>query len=110
MKIRIAEKGDVGALVDFNQAMALETEGKRLDGDTLTAGVSSVFDDAAKGFYVVAEDGGRIVGGLLVTFEWSDWRNAWFWYIQSVYIMPEYRGRSRSEEHTSELQSPCNLV
>ena len=94
MQIRIAEKGDVSALVDFNQAMALETEGKRLDGDTLTAGVSSVFDDAAKGFYVVAEDGGRILGGLLVTFEWSDWRNAWFWYIQSVYIIPEFRGRS----------------
>jgi GNAT superfamily N-acetyltransferase len=52
-----------------------------------------VFADEKKGFYVVAEDAGRIVAGLMVTFEWSDWRNAWFWWIQSVYVLPDYRGR-----------------
>ena len=94
MIIRLAEKADTEALVEFNQAMALETEGKRLDPARLTAGVTAVFDDAGKGFYVVAEEGVQIVGGLLVTFEWSDWRNSWFWWIQSVYIRPAHRGRS----------------
>ena len=93
MNIRTATISDAASLVDFNQKMALETEGKRLDTATLTAGVSAVFSDENKGFYVVADDGGPIVGGLLVTFEWSDWRNKWFWWIQSVYIVPEARGR-----------------
>jgi GNAT superfamily N-acetyltransferase len=93
MNIRLAEVTDVGALVEFNQAMALETEGKRLDTMTLTRGVSAVFEDETKGFYVVADDGERIVAGLMVTFEWSDWRNGWFWWIQSVYTRPEARGK-----------------
>jgi GNAT superfamily N-acetyltransferase len=93
MNIRLAERSETDALVEFNQAMALETEGKHLDADTLRSGVSAVFADAAKGFYVVAESDGKIVGGLMVTFEWSDWRNAWFWWIQSVYIRPEARGQ-----------------
>jgi ribosomal protein S18 acetylase RimI-like enzyme len=93
MNIRTATICDAPLLVDFNQKMALETEDKRLDTATLTGGVQAVFSDANKGFYVVAEDAGSIVGGLLVTFEWSDWRNKWFWWIQSVYIVPEARGR-----------------
>jgi L-amino acid N-acyltransferase YncA len=92
MEIRLAKADDAAAMVEFNQAMALETEGKRLDTDVLRKGVEAVFTDLVKGFYVVAEDAGRIVGGLMVTFEWSDWRNAWFWWIQSVYILPEQRG------------------
>jgi len=90
--IRLAVSSDIEALVEFNQAMALETEGKHLDGDTLRKGVEAVFADEKKGFYVVTEDAGQIVGGLMVTYEWSDWRNAWFWWIQSVYILPEARG------------------
>ena len=93
MNIRIAGPDDIGHLVDFNQAMARETEGKELDRERLTNGVSAVLTDANKGFYVVAESGGTIIGGLLVTFEWSDWRNAWFWWIQSVYVISEHRGR-----------------
>ena len=93
MKIRLAVETDAEALVEFNQAMALETEGKTLDARILQSGVEAVFRDEKKGFYVVAEQDGRIVGGLMVTFEWSDWRDAWFWWIQSVYILPEYRGR-----------------
>jgi ribosomal protein S18 acetylase RimI-like enzyme len=93
VKIRLANKGDADALVAFNQAMALETEGKTLASDNITNGVAAVFADEKKGFYVVAEDDGRIVGGLMVTYEWSDWRNAWFWWIQSVYIRPEARGQ-----------------
>ena len=93
MKIRIAEKTETAALVEFNQAMALETEGKTLDTQILQSGVAAVFDDEKKGFYVVAEENERIIGGLMVTFEWSDWRSGWFWWIQSVYILPEARGK-----------------
>lgn len=94
MEIRMAVAEDAQAMVRFNQAMALETEGKTLDGETLRKGVESVFADSAKGFYVVSEEAGEIVGGLMVTFEWSDWRNGWFWWIQSVYVLPEHRGKS----------------
>ena len=93
MDIRLAIREDIESLVDFNQAMAVETEGIYLTNETLALGVEAVFDDPKKGFYVVAEETGRIAGGLMVTFEWSDWRNAWFWWIQSVYIVPEWRGK-----------------
>ena len=95
MNIRLAKREDAAALVEFNQAMALETEAKRLDSETLKSGVEAVFEDKKKGFYVVAEEDGKdqIIGGLMVTFEWSDWRNGWFWWIQSVYILPDFRGR-----------------
>lgn len=91
--IRIAKREDAAALVEFNQAMAHETEGKNLDSQILTSGVESVFHDERKGFYVVAETEGKIIGGLMITFEWSDWRDGWFWWIQSVYILPEGRGK-----------------
>ena len=92
MEIRLAVPSDVDALVEFNQAMALETEGKRLNTEVLRAGVSAVFGDEKKGFYVVVEDNGIVAAGLMVTTEWSDWRNGWFWWIQSVYVRPEHRG------------------
>ena len=93
MNIRLAEESDSTALVEFNQAMALETEGKTLDAQILQSGVESVFHDEKKGFYAVAEEDGKIAGGLMITFEWSDWRDGWFWWIQSVYILPEFRGQ-----------------
>lgn len=93
MNIQIAQKKDAAALVEFNQAMALETEGKRLDSQILKSGVDAVFDDEEKGFYVVAEEDGEIIGGLMITYEWSDWRAGWFWWIQSVYVLPNRRGR-----------------
>lgn len=92
MEIRLAKQSDVDALVEFNQAMALETEGKQLDPDILRAGVSAVFSDEKKGFYVVVEQNSAVAAGLMVTTEWSDWRNGWFWWIQSVYVRPEHRG------------------
>lgn len=92
MKIRKAEVKDAVALVEFNRMMALETEGKQLETAKLSPGVEAVFGDDQKGFYVVAENDDRIIGGLMVTFEWSDWRNAWFWWIQSVYVLPDSRG------------------
>ena len=94
MKIRLATTTDIDALVGFNKAMALETEDKFLDADVLRRGVAAVFEDPNKGFYVVAELEGKTSAGLLITFEWSDWRNKWFWWIQSVYVEPDHRGRS----------------
>jgi ribosomal protein S18 acetylase RimI-like enzyme len=113
MKIRIATSSDAAALVAFNQAMALETEGKDLSATTLTNGVSSVFADETKGFYVVAELNKKIIGGLMVTYEWSDWRDKWFWWIQSVYILPEGRGQklySRMYEFTKQRADEAGNV
>jgi ribosomal protein S18 acetylase RimI-like enzyme len=93
VNIRQATTQDIDSLVEFNLAMALETEGKHLPPGLLRSGVEAVFGDEKKGFYVVAEDEGQVVGGLMVTYEWSDWRNGWFWWIQSVYIPPEQRGK-----------------
>jgi ribosomal protein S18 acetylase RimI-like enzyme len=89
--IRFAKAEDIQRLIEFNQAMAQETEGKMLDAQILTSGVEAIFQDEQKGFYVVAESDKKTVGGLLVTYEWSDWRNKWFWWIQSVYILPDFR-------------------
>ncbi|MEJ7624002.1 MAG: GNAT family N-acetyltransferase [Pyrinomonadaceae bacterium] len=93
MVIRIATRDDADVLIGFNTAMALETERKTLDQDVVGPAVAAIFDDENKGFYVVAEEDGEICGGLLITYEWSDWRNAWWWWIQSVYIRSETRGR-----------------
>jgi GNAT superfamily N-acetyltransferase len=93
MVIRKAAREDIDALIGFNQAMALETEGKELFTATLRKGVEAVFDDPQKGFYLVADEDGRAIGGLMVTFEWSDWRNGWFWWIQSVFVIAEARGK-----------------
>ena len=90
---RFAIAGDAGALFEFNQAMALETESRSLDPQTLTSGIDGVLSDRNCGFYVVADTGREIAGALLVTFEWSDWRNGWFWWIQSVYVRPAHRRR-----------------
>ena len=110
MQIRLATKSDSVNLIAFNQAMAMETENKRLDSDILSAGVLSIFDDDRKGFYVVAESDERIVGGLMVTYEWSDWRSGWFWWIQSVYIEPEYRGRGIYSELYSFVKNRAREV
>jgi ribosomal protein S18 acetylase RimI-like enzyme len=92
--VRAAEPSDAPIIVEFNQRMAEETEGKRLETEVLSAGVAAVFADRERGFYVVAENEFKeVVGCLLVTFEWSDWRNRLFWWIQSVYVRADYRGR-----------------
>ena len=92
-RVRPAAPTDLEILVGFNAAMALETEGRRLDPERLRAGVSAALSDPARGAYRVAEADGRVVGALLLTREWSDWRNGWFWWIQSVYVAPDARGR-----------------
>ena len=91
--VREAGPTDLEVLVSFNLAMSLETEGKALDRARLASGIASVFQDRAKGFYLVAEVDARAVGSLLITYEWSDWRNATFWWVQSVYVLPAARRR-----------------
>ena len=93
LKVRAAQPGDAPAIVEFQLRMARETEALELDRDTLTRGVNAVFADPGKGAYWVAERDGQVVGGLLTTFEWSDWRNGVILWIQSVYVVPEERGR-----------------
>ncbi len=93
--IRLAEPRDLETLVTFNVALASETEGRQLERSRLRSGVESILADSAKGFYVVMEHrpAGTIIGQLLVTFEWSDWRNAVFWWLQSVYVHEDWRRR-----------------
>ncbi len=93
MVIRAAERRDVAALVAYNLALAWETEQKRLDPATVKAGVEALLSDPQRGFYTVAEVEGQVVGQVLITFEWSDWRNGWFWWLQSVYVLPAFRRR-----------------
>ena len=93
LEVRRATRRDADTLVAFNRAMADETEDRELDPATLREGVDALFDDPARGFYLIAQSGGRPAGALMVTFEWSDWRNAPFWWIQSVDVAPPLRGR-----------------
>ncbi len=89
--IRKANRKDIPTLVQFNQAMALETESKSLDKETLEMGVVAIFDAPEKGFYIVCELEDKVAACLMITYEWSDWRNGTFWWIQSVYVKKEYR-------------------
>lgn len=91
--VRRATASDCNTLVQFNAAMALETEGKTLNLARLPDGVAAVLNDESLGFYIVAEESGTAVGQLLITTEWSDWRNGYFWWIQSVYVAPGVRRR-----------------
>jgi GNAT superfamily N-acetyltransferase len=89
--VRDATRDDVEFLADCNMAMAKESEQKLLARHVLTRGIVAVFDHPERGFYLVAERGGRRVGSLLITHEWSDWRNGGWWWIQSVYVEPDAR-------------------
>ena len=93
METRLAVPGDAETLAGFNRAMALETESRVLDAKRLLPGVEAVLHDPSHGFFVVAESGGEIAGALLITYEWSDWRDGRFWWIQSVYVRPAHRRR-----------------
>lgn len=89
--VRAASATDIEFLVDCNAAMALETEHKVLKREVLTRGTEAVFAESRRGFYRIAERGGLAVGCLLVTHEWSDWRNGDWWWIQSVYVTADAR-------------------
>jgi ribosomal protein S18 acetylase RimI-like enzyme len=93
LTIRRAEPRDADAIAGFNRAMAMETEGKALIPELVGAGVRRLLADASLGFYLVAEHEGSVVACLMVTNEWSDWRNGLFWWIQSVYVNAAWRRR-----------------
>ncbi len=89
--VRPATPTDTPIIAEFNCRLAEESEGKRLDRDTVTAGVTALLESAENGRYFVAEIDDKVIGQLLITYEWSDWRNGLFWWIQSVYVASENR-------------------
>lgn len=91
--VQQAHKSHVKRIVDFQVAMALETENLELSREMVTRGVRAVFDDPSKGKYLVAIGNQEVVATTLLTPEWSDWRNGFVYWIQSVYVLPGYRGQ-----------------
>lgn len=84
---------DIDAITQFQIDMALESEGALLDHDKVLRGVTAAMNDSNKGSYLVVRKGGEVVASLMITREWSDWYSEWYWWVQSVYVMPEHRGR-----------------
>jgi GNAT superfamily N-acetyltransferase len=95
LNVRLARPEDAATISSFSAAMALETEGRRLDLDRLHRGTIALIETPARGFFIVAEleqgDRRQLLGQLMVTYEWSDWRNGVFWWVQSVYVAPAWR-------------------
>jgi ribosomal protein S18 acetylase RimI-like enzyme len=113
--LRRAQIADASVIAEFNQAMALETENKTLNPAIVQAGVLAVLNEPRRGFYLVAERAGELIGGLMITYEWSDWRNADFWWIQSVYVRPAARRQGvyaalyREIERQARAAGACGL-
>ncbi len=122
--LRRATPADEQAIVAANAAMAAETEGMTLDRDRLALGVRALLADPARGFYLIAETEGaapadapfgRVAAQLMITPEWSDWRNAFFWWIQSVHVWPPfrrqgaYRALHRHAERLAREEGACGL-
>jgi len=93
LSIRQAVPEDAAVLAQFNVELARESENLALDPAWVKAGVAALLRDPSKGTYFVAESEGAVVGQLLITHEWSDWRNGDFWWLQSVYVRPDFRRR-----------------
>ena len=93
IKIRRASRRDLETIIEFNVRLADESEGVELDRDRLRSGVANALADERRAFYLIAESDGAPIGQLMITYEWSDWRNGEFWWLQSVYVRPEFRRR-----------------
>ena len=91
--IRYATLQDTNVIARFNSAMAMETENKQLSSKTVVDGVHTALSNKEYGFYLIAESDGNPVGQLMITKEWSDWRNGEFWWLQSVYVDKGFRGQ-----------------
>jgi len=89
--IRQGKLNDADTIANFNVTLALETEDMRLNPATVVQGVRAMLENPQYGFYVVAEQDGIILGGVMITYEWSDWRNGVLWWVQSVFVRPECR-------------------
>jgi len=93
MKVRNAKISDAEVLARNNLLLAAESENMLLDPKTVLKGVKALLSDRHKGFYIIAEEKGKIVGQLMITFEWSDWRNCTIWWLQSVYVEATSRNK-----------------
>src|SRR5437870_970183 len=110
LTVRSATPADVPVIVEYNRRLARETEHKTLDPATVSAGVAAaIADPATKGPYYLACDGADVVGQLQVTFEWSDWRNGWFWWIQSVYVRAGNTDRAVRKGSELSIRARCHL-
>ena len=94
-------------IVEYNLRLARETEELELDPETVRAGVQAMFNESDKGVYYVAELDGKVVGQVMITYEWSDWRNGNIWWLQSVYVDPAYRRRGVFAELFKHVQRRC---
>lgn len=94
ISVRRATRDDLATIVEFNIAMAAESEDKGLHPEVLSRGVAHLFDEPADGFYLMGDADGVAAGSLMVTYEWSDWRGGRFWWIQSVYVVPQFRRKA----------------
>ena len=113
INIRQATLAHAPTIAQFNARLALETEHRALDLKLVLKGVEALLNDPAKGIYFVAEVDGALAGQLLLTYEWSDWRNGNFWWIQSVYVSQPYRARgifTALFQHVHELAAQRNDV
>jgi ribosomal protein S18 acetylase RimI-like enzyme len=109
MKIRLAQPKDIDTIAKNNNLMAQETEGKELDMQTVTQGVKAIFDDHSKGFYLVVEIDDEIAANLMITYEWSDWRNSNIWWIQSVYVVKEHRRKGLYKAMYNDIKNRAKL-
>lgn len=108
MNFREANKDEYKVIAGFQQKMAFETENYHLNIDTVTKGVIAVFNDATKGKYFIVEQDGKVIASLLITYEWSDWRNSKVIWIQSVYVLPEFRKKGVFKLMYSEIKKLVN--
>ena len=108
ISIRPATLDDLGTIIDFSDRLAAESEGIDLDREVLAAGIGSALEDSSRARYFLAETAGEVVGQLMITYEWSDWRNGMFIWIQSVYVRAENRRKGVFKalyDHVIELAS-----
>ncbi|HNY13920.1 MAG TPA: GNAT family N-acetyltransferase [Bacteroidales bacterium] len=113
ISIRKAIIADAPSIVDFQLKMAWEAEEMKLDVVTVTKGVQAVFEDNSRGQYYIAENNGAVIASLLITYEWSDWRNCNVWWFQSVYVKPELRRKGvfrKMYEHIKQLAEEQNIA
>jgi L-amino acid N-acyltransferase YncA len=109
MMVRLATKMDTATIAEFQLAMARETENLVLDKSLLVHGIENLFGDASKGSYYVAEENEEVIGCLMTTYEWSDWRNGNVVWIQSVYIAKEHRGKGVYKKMYQHIQQLVTL-
>ena len=108
MKIRKADKNDFEIIAEYNYNLAYETEDKKLDKDILIKGVKKILSDETKGIYHVCEVDGKVVGQIMYTYEWSDWRNGTFIWVQSVYVHKDYRGKGIFKALYNKVKEICD--